>query len=259
MQHLWVVDITTNEAVQHTSGTPPSIRGRPSWSPDGKHVTFSATPTLWLRDRRDDVYIVDLTTDSVKKISDDPGPDSSPVWSPDGKHIAFLSTPNNNEPLPDGTLVSSLVNARLTIHDVATGTNTDHARDFDLIPRDPQWTPDAQRLLFTVGDRAYREIYAYDVAAKTYRKLTHRTMTVVGSQSADSARVAFIRESGSSPGDVYVSGPDFENPKKLTTIHPEAETFALGASEVITRRSTDGFEVEGVLLGTGQQALLSRR
>ena len=170
------------------------------------------------------------------------------MWSPDGEHIAFFSIPNDNEPLPDGTLIGPLVNARLTIHAVATGTNTDHARGFDLIPRDPRWTPDSKRLLLTIGDRAYREIYEYDIAARNYRELTHGTMTRFGSQSEDGSLVAFTRESGSAPADVYVSGPEFENPKKLTTIHPEAETFALGASEVITWTSTDGFEVEGVLL-----------
>ena len=46
MQHLWVVDITTKEALQHTSGTTSSIRGRPSWSPDGKRIAFTVAPTL---------------------------------------------------------------------------------------------------------------------------------------------------------------------------------------------------------------------
>ena len=113
------------------------------------------------------------------------------------------------------------MNALLTIHDVSTGPNTDHARGFELIPRDPRWTPDSKRLLLTVGDGAYREIYAYDVAAKSYRKLTHGTMTGFGSQNADGSRVAFTRESGEAPADVYVSGPDFSNATQLTTIHPE--------------------------------------
>jgi dipeptidyl aminopeptidase/acylaminoacyl peptidase len=50
------------------------------------------------------------------------------------------------------------------------------------------------------------------------------------------------------PADVYVAGVDLGDVKKLTTIHPEVEEFALGATEIMTWPSTDGFEVEGILL-----------
>ena len=248
LHHVWTVAVDTGEASQHTRGTTFTVRGRPSWSPDGTRIAFSAAPTLWLRDRRDDVYVVDLADDSVVKIAGERGSEGSPVWSPDGKSIAYIATPNSNEPLPDGTLITELVNARLRIHDVATGENTDHASGFDLIPRDPRWTPDSRRLLVSVGDRAYREVYAYDVAAKRYEKLTEASFTTLGSQSADGTGLAFIRESGAEPADVYVSGPTFADAKRLTRMHPEVDEFALGETEVITWKSSEGFEVEGVLL-----------
>ena len=40
----------------------------------------------------------------------------------------------------------------------------------------------------------------------------------------------------------------FASPVKLTDVNPQAKDFALGATEVVTWKSRDGLEVEGVLL-----------
>jgi len=136
----------------------------------------------------------------------------------------------------------------LTIYDVQKGSLRDVSTGFDRIPSNPRWTPDSRRILFTAGDSVYREVFAYDVASERYEKLTDKRFLGLGSVSADGSRVAFTLESAEAPADVYVSGLDFSAPAKLSDVHPETRELELGKTEVIRWKSTEGFEVEGVLV-----------
>jgi dipeptidyl aminopeptidase/acylaminoacyl peptidase len=252
MNRLWTVDVSTREPVQRTRGPGFNVKGKPSFSPDGSRIAFTASPTLWLRDERDDVYVLTLEGDQVERITANPGQDQSPVFSPDGRTIAFLTTPNDSQPLPDGTQIPELRNARLALYDVRTGAIRDlDDGTFDRIPGDPQWEPGGERgdrLLFTAGDRAYQEVYAYEIASRRYRKLTDGALATLGGPSRDGSVAAFTNESASFPAEVFVSGPDFAQPKRLTTMNPQVEALALGASEVVSWKSTEGYDIEGVLL-----------
>ena len=248
MHHLFSLDLDTRAAQRHTDGKDFSVKGRPSWSPDGSRLVFTAAPTTWTRDSRDDLYIVRLDDGSLRKITDNPGPDASPKWSPDGELIAFISTPNDSELLPDGTQVRPLVNARLSLYDVEAGTLREASAGFDLIPSNLEWAPDGRRVLLTVGDRVYREIYAFDPEAGSYRKLTQRTVTGFGGTSADGTRVAFTRESSRAPTEVFIADAELGNARQLTHLHPQVAEMSLGETEVVTWKSSDGLEIEGILL-----------
>ncbi len=249
MSHLWTIDVETREAVQRTRGAAFTVKGRPSFSPDGSRIAFTASPTSWLRDDRDDVYLLTLEGDGIEKITSNLGPDQSPAFSPDGRSIAFLTAPNDSQPLPDGTQISDLRNARLALYDVETRAIRDLGdAAFDRIAGDPQWAPGGDRLLFTVGDGAYNEVYAYELATRRYLKLTKGALAILGNTSRDGSVVALVLESSERPADVHVSGPGFESPRRLTSMNPQAEGLALGASEVVRWKSTEGYEVEGVLL-----------
>ncbi|WP_278361034.1 TolB family protein, partial [Idiomarina abyssalis] len=65
--------------------------GQLAWSPDSKHIFFSAN-------RRDDafrqpvnseIYRLTLSSKEISAVTDRNGPDSSPKVSPDGEKIAF--------------------------------------------------------------------------------------------------------------------------------------------------------------------------
>jgi dipeptidyl aminopeptidase/acylaminoacyl peptidase len=249
MSHLWTIDVETREARKRTRGPGFTVKGNPSFSPDGLRIAFTAAPTPWLRDERDGIYLLTLADDSLEKITSNPGSDHSPAFSPDGETIAFLTTPNDGEPLPDGTLIPDLRNARLALYDVQTKRIADLGDPaFDRIPGDPQWTPEGDRLLFTVGDRAYQEIYAFELRSRRYRKLTNGALAILGNMSRDGSVVALTLQSAGWPAEVHVSGPDFALPRRLTAINSQVESLALGESEVVTWKSTEGYEVEGVLL-----------
>ena len=58
----------------------------PSWSPDGRHITFDSN-----RHGKADIYVMGSDGSNPRRLTDHPGEDRSPSWSPDGRHIAFDS------------------------------------------------------------------------------------------------------------------------------------------------------------------------
>lgn len=63
------------------------VNQAPAWSPDGKKLAL----VLSTRDGNLDIYILDLTSQQLTRITDDPGIDTEPEWSKDGQSIYFTS------------------------------------------------------------------------------------------------------------------------------------------------------------------------
>jgi dipeptidyl aminopeptidase/acylaminoacyl peptidase len=65
--------------------------GSPVWTPDAKHLIFSANlrPDFEYQPLNSEVYAVALADGAVKQLTNRKGPDNSPAISPDGKTIAY--------------------------------------------------------------------------------------------------------------------------------------------------------------------------
>src|SRR5579864_6845181 len=63
------------------------INGAPSWSPDGKKLAL----TLGGSGGNPDIYILELQTQNLTRITDDPSIDTEATWAPDGKSLYFTS------------------------------------------------------------------------------------------------------------------------------------------------------------------------
>jgi Tol biopolymer transport system component len=59
----------------------------PNWSPDGKHIVYSA-----LGDNSENIYTIDVENNVQRALtSNTQSYDTTPFWSPDGKYIVFSS------------------------------------------------------------------------------------------------------------------------------------------------------------------------
>jgi TolB protein len=125
------------------------INGAPSFSPDGKRLAL----TLGGTGGNPDIYVLDLQSQGLLRITDDPAIDTEAVWSPDGqsvyftsdraggpqiykigvkpgdkpKRITFGSTYNARPRLsPDGTLLAMVTldngNYRIALQDLSSGS-----------------------------------------------------------------------------------------------------------------------------------------
>src|SRR5688572_15038334 len=58
----------------------------PTWSPDGKSIAFSA-----LAGGFTDLYVFNLSTNTLRQLTDDAPADLQPAWSHDGRSIAYVT------------------------------------------------------------------------------------------------------------------------------------------------------------------------
>ena len=81
-KRIFLTDLATGIVQQLTVES----SGSPKWSPDGKQIAFVA-----YIDGNPDIYVMNASGSSQRRLTNDPGYDSQVNWSPDGKQIVFVS------------------------------------------------------------------------------------------------------------------------------------------------------------------------
>ena len=102
-------------------------------SPDGKTLVFSSADG--------DLYLFDISSSAVTRLTDTDRTESYPSFSPDGQQITFAAT--DNGPAPYKIFL-------LNLGDHSSNAVTEGNKQSDILPR---FTPDGKRIVFA---RAYR-------------------------------------------------------------------------------------------------------
>lgn len=236
----------------------------PVFSPDGKKLAFdSSANNLVAGDAGgQDVFVKDLTTGTITRLSVGPGgvqaDDSSylPVFSPDGTKVAFVSVAGNLV-LNDGNALSDLF-----VVDLATGaiTRVSPNADQGVANSRPSFFPDGNRLLFETGDPLVagdtnhaRDIYAVDL---TTGVLTRLSTDAQGNQidqdsrapalSGDGTKLLFRTAAGLAPDDSN-GGYDFYvkdlTSGALTLVGRAADGTVGNSASLAASISADGTKV----------------
>jgi len=83
---LWMKKISSNSLVQLTHFNGMSIT-YPQWSPDGNFISFNG----FTKEGNADVFIVDLQSRNVRRVTDEKSNEVYPSWSPDSRMLYFGS------------------------------------------------------------------------------------------------------------------------------------------------------------------------
>jgi hypothetical protein len=167
----------------------------PAWSPDGRYVAFAA-----LAGGLADLYLYDLESDSLRRLTNDSYTDLEPAWSPDGRKIAFVTDRFSTD-----TIALRTGNYRLALMDVATGGIEPLPSFEDAKNINPQWSPDGSSIYFLSDRGGITNIYRLAVASGERTRITNLLTGVSGITSLSPA-MSVARQTGRVVYSVYEKG-----------------------------------------------------
>jgi dipeptidyl aminopeptidase/acylaminoacyl peptidase len=221
-----------------------------SWSPDSTKIAFSATqnPMLAFRGNQD-IYLLDLAkNNSVTKIVCLPGPDSSPKFSPDGKSIAFQTALAQPYYYYANGHIAVVDLAAVVAKPATTPTDVrDLTAKFDEDPYLLDWGPDG--IYFGAQQKTSAHIFRVNPESDEIHRVSSPDSLLLedASFTPDGKTVAMVTEDSTHLGEIFVSSVSPFAPKKLTDMTAQVQDWNLGKPEVISWKSQDGAEIEGIL------------
>ena len=134
-----------------------------AWSPDGKHIAFSATrdPDLGSQDT-EQIYLLDLSDHHVRKLLDGGGPNGNPKWSPDSRQIAYETSAGNPS--------FYYTNRRIAVIPAEGGTPRILTEAFDEDTNLIDWGPDG--IYFGAAQKTYAHVFRLDPATHAIRRIS---------------------------------------------------------------------------------------
>jgi TolB protein len=173
------------------------VNQAPAFSPDGTRLAL----TLSGSGGNLDIWLLDLGTQQLTRLTDDPAVDTEPTWSPDGKSIYFTSDRAGGPQIykldianprrvqrvsfgsgyvarprvsPDGTKIAFVTregsNYRIAVQDLASGTVSVLSRG--SLDESPSFAPNGATIIYAGRDGAIGSLQSVSVDGLVSQRLT---------------------------------------------------------------------------------------
>ena len=162
----------------------------PAWSPDGTKIAYSNLAVS--EPSNQDIYTMNPDGTGEIRLTFDPATDVTPAWSPDGARIAFVSDRG-----PSGIWVMAADGSAPAF--VTAGSN-------------PNWSPDASKLVFDRVVGTNREILISDADGSDEVRLTNYSGSdATPAWSPDRSKIGWVRD-----GWLYTMNSDGTSQTRVT-------------------------------------------
>ncbi len=244
-RHLFVVSADGGTPRQVTTGPwsigftmeGPAANAGWDWTPDGRTMVFERRDTAAKTFRTGDIYVVDVNSGSLRKLTAQSGAWSGPAVSPDGRKVAFTGYAAARVSYrADDVYIANLDGSGLT---KISGT-------MDRDPGNLVWAPDNSGVYFSVSDQGTSNVYFASANGGT-RKITNGVhMLSLSSTSRTGTAGAGVRSAPKSPGDVVRVDLRAGGFTQLTRVNEDLlARVKLGDVEEIWYTSSGGARVHG--------------
>ena len=197
-----------------------------AWSPDSRHIAFSATrdPDLSSSDTAQ-IYTVDVTDKLVKKLLDSKGPNTRPRWSPDGTQIAFVTG--------NGEKFFFYMNTHIAVIPAAGGEPRIIDSKFDEDASLIDWGPDG--IYFAAFLKSNAHVFRVNPENLAIDRISSPDSFFVpdASFTPDHRMFAAVGAAPNHCSEVFVSAAKDFAPKYLTNMSEQWKEFRLTTREVI--------------------------
>jgi dipeptidyl aminopeptidase/acylaminoacyl peptidase len=210
------------------------------WSNDGSRIAFGHVKSPVANDwPSSDVSIIEVASGKISVLANSNAAETSPLYSPDGNSIAVITTD-----APPRWAQSAVIQ----IFSASGGQPKSLATSFDAQPGVAGWSSDSKRLYFSEPKGTGTQIYSLDVAANRIEEIK-TTIAVYGALSLNrtGTTFGFVRQTPDTSGDVYIAAVSNFSPVQITKVNADIKTPPVGRTEVITWKSKDGKDIEGLL------------
>ncbi|MFT5445244.1 MAG: TolB protein [Gammaproteobacteria bacterium] len=215
----------------------------PSWSPDGRQLTYVSFEA-----KRAEIYLQDVASGKRQRLTHFPGLNGAPAFSPDGRSMAMTLSKDGNPEIYIQDLRSNRLR-RLTVN--------------GAIDTEPSWSPDGRWIAFT-SDRGGRpQIYrvSIDGSSRAERVTFEGAYNARPRYSPDGSKLAMVH---GNDGVFRIAVMDLENGAVSVVTDSyldESPSFAPNGSMILYATSTrHGSSLAAVSAdGDVQQTLIERR
>jgi dipeptidyl aminopeptidase/acylaminoacyl peptidase len=210
-----------------------------SWTPDSRSIVVEGMndSTADLNYRNANIYLVDVASRSVRRLTNENGVWTSPIVSPDGRRVAFTGYPATKASYQAPEIY--LMNL--------DGGGVRKLTSLDRDPANAVWAADGSGLYFQVDDHGTNNIAFVPVTGAVRHLTSGNHVLTLGSVSRTGVAVG-TRSSYHSPPDVVridLRSKSTE-PGQLTAVNAGMlSRIKLGSVEKFTYASTGGAKVDG--------------
>ena len=239
MAHLRVVDLATGETRRLTDGA--FTVGAFDWSPDGTRIAFDhRVNTDPAQGGTADISVLTLSGGAVRPLVTQAGPDSNPKWSPDGTEVAFETSM--------ASPAYFYTNSAIGVVAAVGGPIRNVTPRFDEDPSLVAWR--ASGIYFSASQRTRSYLFRLVPRSAEVTRVVPMEGWIGSEFDLDRAgtRAVYAASSPDAFPELYTSALDGSGPpRRLTDTGAQVKGWAQSTREVITWKSRDGTEIEGVL------------